>query len=899
MKKDKEKTLHDRAKAVLKNSPSSNNEIASADIHALIENLRIHQIELEMQNDELWNTQASLELSQRKYFDLYDLAPVGYVTMNPKGIILEINLTAADLLGFPRSHLISKNFGRFVFPNFQDIFYFHCNAVLKSREKKNCELRLVKKDGGQIYIQMDTLPIQMNNGELSELRSTMTDITERKLLENALLESKITIQALNDANSESAMLIDRKGAVLMINETAARRLGQNAAAMIGLNIKDFLPPECLKERMDRFDEVLSLRHPLDFQDSRKGRRYQHTLQPILNSKGDVEKVAVFARDITLEHEALEALVESAKKYRQLVHTAPIGIVVTQDRFLKLVNPQALSMSGYSEAELTARSFVEIVHPDDRAMVMAFHVRRLNGEEVPKTYLLRIITKCGETKWIENKGVLITWKGLPATLNFLIDVTERQLSADALIKSEAQKRTILDASTDLIHYIDNEMKLIWVNKAVLQEFNVSVENTIGQFCYQIFHHRNTICDDCPSLKAGQTRQIESAVLHMGGKPDAKYWDVFSAPLMDEQKKISGFIQIARDITVQRKTEQVLRKSEAFLNMLLETIPIPVFFKDREGRYLGFNKAFETFFGTRKEQIIGSSVFDISPPELANVYHAKDIELLEKPGVQVYDSLVKDAHGDLHNVVFHKASLIDTQGSVTGLVGAVLDITERKQAEEKIHELTHLLIQSQEKERHLISCELHDSIAQNLSVLKINCDMIYNDPSMTSPAHREKLEASTSLLTQTISAVRNLAYDLRLPGLDEMGLVKALEIYCEEASEKGKLKVDFQSAGMSVIDMDKNMEIHVYRLIQEGLNNIRKHADADHAIILLLGSSPNIILRIEDNGRGFDVKAQELLSAATKRMGIRSMQERVNLLQGQMTIQSKPMKGTQIWIKIPLP
>jgi PAS domain S-box-containing protein len=387
--------------------------------------------------------------------------------------------------------------------------------------------------------------------------------------------------------------------------------------------------------------------------------------------------------------------------------------------------------------------------------------------------------------------------------------------------------------------------------------------------------------------------------MGGKPDAKYWDVFSAPLMDEQKKISGFIQIARDITVQRKTEQVLRKSEAFLNMLLETIPIPVFFKDREGRYLGFNKAFETFFGTRKEQIIGSSVFDISPPELANVYHAKDIELLEKPGVQVYDSLVKDAHGDLHNVVFHKASLIDTQGSVTGLVGAVLDITERKQAEEKIHELTHLLIQSQEKERHLISCELHDSIAQNLSVLKINCDMIYNDPSMTSPAHREKLEASTSLLTQTISAVRNLAYDLRLPGLDEMGLVKALEIYCEEASEKGKLKVDFQSAGMSVIDMDKNMEIHVYRLIQEGLNNIRKHADADHAIILLLGSSPNIILRIEDNGRGFDVKAQELLSAATKRMGIRSMQERVNLLQGQMTIQSKPMKGTQIWIKIPLP
>ncbi len=96
----------------------------------------------------------------------------------------------------------------------------------------------------------------------------------------------------------------------------------------------------------------------------------------------------------------------------------------------------------------------------------------------------------------------------------------------------------------------------------------------------------------------------------------------------------------------------------------------------------------------------------------------------------------------------------------------------------------------------------------------------------------------------------------------------------------------------------MEIHIYCLIQECMNNISKHADADLATILLMGSSPNIILHIRDNGRGFDVKAQELLSAATQRMDIRSMQERVNMIHGSMTINSKPMKGTQISIKIPL-
>ncbi len=227
----------------------------------------------------------------------------------------------------------------------------------------------------------------------------------------------------------------------------------------------------------------------------------------------------------------------------------------------------------------------------------------------------------------------------------------------------------------------------------------------------------------------------------------------------------------------------------------------------------------------------------------------------------------------------------------------DINDRKNADEKIHTLSQSLMQAQERERHLISCELHDTIAQNLSALKINNNLIYNDIPMTFPALREKLAASSNLLLETIVAVRNLAYDLRLPGLEEMGLLKSLQMYCAEASENGNVKFDFQSSGMSAIEMKNDIGIHIYRLIQECMNNIRKHAEANHATILLLGSSPNIIIHIRDNGKGFDVKAQELSSVATKRMGIRSMQERVNMIHGSMMIHSQPMKGTQVSIKIP--
>ena len=99
------------------------------------------------------------------------------------------------------------------------------------------------------------------------------------------------------------------------------------------------------------------------------------------------------------------------------------------------------------------------------------------------------------------------------------------------------------------------------------------------------------------------------------------------------------------------------------------------------------------------------------------------------------------------------------------------------------------------------------------------------------------------------------------------------------------------------MDNDTKIHIYRLIQEGLNNIMKHADADRVVIKLVGKFPNIILRIEDNGKGFDLKARELSSGKEKRMGLRSMNERVNLLGGEMTIQSRIMKGTKIFIKFP--
>ena len=145
-----------------------------------------------------------------------------------------------------------------------------------------------------------------------------------------------------------------------------------------------------------------------------------------------------------------------------------------------------------------------------------------------------------------------------------------------------------------------------------------------------------------------------------------------------------VTFLRDITERKQAEKALRDSETFLKTLINAIPNPVFYKGRDGKYLGFNKAFEEFFGEPKERLIGKSVFDANPSELAEIYYSRDDELFRNGGVQRYESQWKNAHGELHDFIFNKATFTDDKGNIAGLIGALLDITEQKRVEEELRE-----------------------------------------------------------------------------------------------------------------------------------------------------------------------------------------------------------------------
>jgi len=470
-------------------------------------------------------------------------------------------------------------------------------------------------------------------------------------------------------------------------------------------------------------------------------------------------------------QAEDALLDSEQKYRLVVENANEGIVITQDEMLKLVNPQVTQLTGFPENELKTRTFLDYIHPDDKDMVIEHHRKRLTGEEIPQIYTFRLIDREGNLRWIQNNGVIVEWGGRPATLNFLLDITEQIQADKALRESEVKYRQLFENESDAVMIFDADTLL----------FEDANQATLNLFGYSKKEFQSLGVEDI-SAEKNKTRISVDKVIK--DQPDSN-----KVPLR--------------------------------------------YFKRKNG-----------------------SIF---------------------PGEITAGKFVAEGRKKI--------------------IGAVRDISDRVQAEDKIHTLNQELIKAQENERNRIARYLHDKVAQDLSTLKIGLETLFDDPQHISGELNGKMAELSKILQESISAVRDLSYDLRPPGMDQLGLVRTIYQYCDDFSEKNNLTVDFYTAGMRDLKLDFDTEINLFRLIQEGLNNIKQHAQATHVTIRLVASSPNIILRIEDNGRGFDVESRLAKSLKEKRMGLSSMEERVNLLGGTIQISSRPSKGTKIFTEVP--
>ncbi len=225
--KNNKPPLRNQAEEFLDKNVEALKEIPPADIRSLIENLHVHQIELEMQNEELHQARLELLEARDNYSDLYDSAPFGYISLSEKGLILEANLTSAKMLGVVRTFLIGKPFSRFIASDTQDVFYFHRKKLFETQNKQTCELKLLKKDAPQFHAQLESILIKDPEGNITQTRMAISDISERKRMEETLRNAhsemkqraeERTVEIVKTNEELKAEIEDRKRVELELRE---------------------------------------------------------------------------------------------------------------------------------------------------------------------------------------------------------------------------------------------------------------------------------------------------------------------------------------------------------------------------------------------------------------------------------------------------------------------------------------------------------------------------------------------------------------------------------------------------------------------------------------------------------------------------------------------------------
>ncbi|NTV50409.1 MAG: PAS domain S-box protein [Geobacteraceae bacterium] len=263
--------------------------------------------------------------------------------------------------------------------------------------------------------------------------------------------------------------------------------------------------------------------------------------------------------------------------------------------------------------------------------------------------------------------------------------------------------------------------------------------------------------------------------------------------------------------------------------------------------------------------------------------------------------KPMYKEFYNEITHKwYSVIELAIRMPGInrpakLAVARDITDRKESEERIRALSHRLLNVHEDERKRLSRELHDDLGQRLNAVKIGVDTLAEDLENFPPEIYNHVSNLSKVLQSSIESVRSICSGLRPASLEMTGLVEAIKKDCANLTELHGLKIDLKSTGMKKINLDSDAEINLYRVFQESLNNIVKHAKASEVRISLIASHPIIRMRIEDNGKGFDILERKAKN--DNRLGLVGIAERVDLMGGTFKMASRPGEGTRIVVEIP--
>jgi len=855
--------------------------------------------------------QKRLEVLHNRFKKVFDVAPYPMmISTLDEGRIIDINDHYLQQFGFERNEIIGYTTQEL--KTWAD--YRERQKMAKILRQKGCvhdmEINYRRKNGEVRIGLLAAEVIEFDNQQC--ILGTINDISERRQAENHLRDLTNRFQKVFSV-APHAMIITRLDdeRYIDVNDTFLRKVGYTKEEVIGKTSKELNLWVDEHERAKLYEMLKKTGSVRNFEllYRKRNGEVRVGLSSAEIVEFDNQKFVIAAlNDITARKESENVLRASIERYKLLAEnsTDVISRHTPKGEYL-YVSPATRSLLGYEPDEMLGHIVADFLHPEDARDLRKKQIDILRSQNV---YTQAYRYRCGDGNyiWLESTIKNIRDSKTQRTVEIISvsrDITERKRAEEALRTSEERFRNLALNSPDFIYVIDlAQQKAVYFNCEDMFGYsqadlnNYSFLKTLVYFEDKEIAHEHWL-----KLLKGETGSVELRLRKKNGT-----WEWlncrYNALSFDAQGNPLQSLLTTSVVTERKLAEELLQKYADDLNDLYQNAPCGYHSIDRDDTFVRINDTELKWLGYSRGELIGNlKVSDLIPLRERERFNQQFSLLKTRGWIKDFETEIICKDGSPFPILLNAAAVKDQNDNfIIGHI-TIYDITERKLADNKIkksHEqmqaLSAHLLSVREEERTRIAREIHDEFGQALTILKFDLSALGKKLSEDQHELLEKVWAMSAMIDNTANSVRRICADLR-PAILDFGLTAAIEWLTAEFQKLTGIKcsIEVKTAGVTLdIELSEELSTSIFRICQEALTNVARHADATSVSIVLERLHDKLVLKISDNGKGIESAEP----SASHSFGVLGIKERTRLLGGEISIKGNPKTGTQLKLLVPI-